>query len=222
MPRIANTIGRDAEAQDKLCSLVTPIDGSTLDLIVRGPLGVIGLVLPWSFPLLMVSRKLRPTLATGNSVALKPSQRATLTALRLVELAVEAGVALDVFNVVTGSREIGEGLGLHHDVRIISFTGSTAVERKLLDYSRRSNLQRIEFEPGGTSIEVVLAAALDLILCLRSRNFSLLTDIRQMRLKQRLIVRKAVKEELTGKSLKNAMFRAGALLSPLTTRTEGA
>jgi 4-(gamma-glutamylamino)butanal dehydrogenase len=219
VPYTADTIAWHAEAQDKLFSRVAPTDDSTLGLIVREALGVVGLVLPWNFPLLMAAWKLGPALATGNSVVLKPSQMTTLTALRLAELAIEAGVPAGVFNVVTGSREIGEGLGLHNDVRVISFTGSTAVGRKLLDYSQRSNLKRIVLELGGKNPAVVLADAPDLDFVAQQQAFSILTNIGQnCASNSRLIVHKAVKEELTEKIVKAA--RAWRLGDPLDPQTQ--
>lgn len=197
VPATADTIAWHAEAQDKLFSRVAPTDETALGLIVREPLGVVGLVLPWNFPMLMAGWKLGPALATGNSVVLKPSQLTTLTALRMAELAVEAGLPAGVFNVVTGSGDVGEALGLHRDVRIISFTGSTEVGKKFLDYSRRSNLKRIVLELGGKNPSVVLADAPDLDFVAEQQAFSILTNMGQnCASNSRLIVHKAVKDEL--------------------------
>src|SRR5262249_12536092 len=111
VPFTAGTIAWHAEAQDKLFSRIASTDSTALGMVVREPLGVVGLVLPWNFPMLLAGWKLGPALATGNSVVLKPSQMTTLTALRMAELAIEAGLPAGVLNVVTGSGDVGEALG---------------------------------------------------------------------------------------------------------------
>ncbi len=119
-------------------------------------MGVIGAVVPWNYPMIMAAWKLGPALAAGNSVVLKPSEKSPLTALRLAEIAVEAGLPEGVFNVVPGyGHEAGEALALHMDVDAIGFTGSTRVGRKMLEYAGRSNLKRVYNELGGKSAFVV-------------------------------------------------------------------
>ena len=99
-------------------------------LVVREPIGVVGCVLPWNFPLLMMAWKIGPALAAGCSVIVKPAEETSLTALRLAELAIEAGIPAGVFNVVTGSGpDVGEPIGLHPGIDMVSFTGSTATAR---------------------------------------------------------------------------------------------
>ncbi|CDX53624.1 gamma-Glu-gamma-aminobutyraldehyde dehydrogenase, NAD(P)H-dependent [Mesorhizobium plurifarium] len=219
VPFTAATIAWHAEAQDKLFSRVAPTDNNALGLIVREPLGVVGLVLPWNFPMLMAGWKLGPALATGNSVVLKPSQMTTLSALRLAELAIEAGLPAGVLNVVTGSGSVGEALGLHRDVRIISFTGSTEVGRKFLDYSQRSNLKRIVLELGGKNPAVVLADAPSLDFVAEQQAFSILTNMGQnCASNSRLIVHKAVKDELFEKIV--AVCRNWKLGDPLEPTTQ--
>jgi len=108
--------------------------------------------------MLMASWKLGPALAAGNSVVLKPSEKSPLTALRLAELALEAGLPEGVFNVVPGfGHEAGEALALHMDVDAIGFTGSTRTGRRMLDYASRSNLKRVYNELGGKSANIVFA-----------------------------------------------------------------
>jgi gamma-glutamyl-gamma-aminobutyraldehyde dehydrogenase len=219
VPATADSIAWHAEAQDKLYSRVSPTDHNSLGLILREPLGVVGLVLPWNFPMLMAGWKLGPALATGNSVVLKPSQMTSLTALRMAELAVEAGLPDGVFNVVTGSGQIGEALGLHPDVRIISFTGSTEVGRKFLDYSQRSNLKRIVLELGGKNPAVVLSDAPSLDFVAEQQAFSILTNMGQnCASNSRLIVHKAVKEELVEKIV--AVCKTWKLDDPLDPSTQ--
>jgi len=119
-------------------------------------MGVVGAIVPWNYPMIMSAWKLGPALAAGNSVVLKPSEKSPLTAMRLAELAVEAGLPPGVFNVVPGfGHEAGEALALHMEVDAIGFTGSTRVGRKMLEYAGRSNLKRVYNELGGKSAFIV-------------------------------------------------------------------
>jgi acyl-CoA reductase-like NAD-dependent aldehyde dehydrogenase len=152
----ARCIGWYGEAIDKLYDEVAPTPRSALALITREPMGVIGAIVPWNYPLIMAAWKLGPALAAGNSVVLKPSEKSPLSALRLGELALEAGLPEGVLNVVPGyGHEAGEALALHGDVDAIGFTGSTRVGRKMLEYAGRSNLKRVYNELGGKSAFVV-------------------------------------------------------------------
>jgi len=152
----ARTIAWYAEAIDKVYDEIAPTPRSGLALITREPMGVIGAVVPWNYPMIMAGWKLGPALATGNSVVLKPSEKSPLTALRLAEIAIEAGLPEGVFNVVPGhGGEAGEALALHMEVDAIGFTGSTRVGRKMLEYAGRSNLKRVFNELGGKSAFVV-------------------------------------------------------------------
>jgi gamma-glutamyl-gamma-aminobutyraldehyde dehydrogenase len=152
----ARCIAWYGEAIDKVYDEIAPTGANSLALITREPMGVIGAVVPWNYPMIMAAWKLGPALATGNSVVLKPSEKSPLTALRLAELAIEAGLPEGVFNVVPGyGQEAGEALALHMDVDAIGFTGSTRVGRKMLEYAGRSNLKRVYNELGGKSAFVV-------------------------------------------------------------------
>ena len=163
IPEAANAIRWHAEAQDKLYDQIAPTAPDALALVVREPLGVVGAVLPWNFPLLMMAWKIGPALATGNSVVVKPAEQTSLTALRLAELALHAGVPPGVLNVVTGmGPDTGEPLGRHMDVDAITFTGSTEVGRKFLEYAAQSNLKEVCLEMGGKSAAVVLSDATDI------------------------------------------------------------
>jgi gamma-glutamyl-gamma-aminobutyraldehyde dehydrogenase len=156
VPSTARTIAWYAEAIDKVYDEIAPTAANALALITREPMGVIGVIVPWNYPMIMAAWKLGPALATGNSVVLKPSEKSPYTALRLAELAVEAGIPPGVFNVVPGyGHEAGEALALHRDVDAIGFTGSTRVGRKMLEYAGRSNLKRVYNELGGKSAFVV-------------------------------------------------------------------
>jgi len=152
----ARTISWYAEAVDKIYDEVAPTARNALALITREAMGVIGVVVPWNYPMIMAAWKLGPALAAGNSVVLKPSEKSPLTALRMAELAIDAGLPEGVFNVVPGyGHEAGEALALHMDVDAIGFTGSTRVGRKMLEYAGRSNLKRVYNELGGKSAFVV-------------------------------------------------------------------
>ena len=156
VPSTARTIAWYAEAIDKVYDEIAPTPATALALITREPMGVVGVVVPWNYPMIMAAWKLGPALATGNSVVLKPSEKSPYTALRLAELALEAGIPPGVFNVVPGyGHEAGEALALHMDVDAIGFTGSTRVGRKMLEYAGRSNLKRVFNELGGKSAFVV-------------------------------------------------------------------
>jgi len=159
----ARTIAWYAEAADKVYDEIAPTGPNALALITREPMGVVGAIVPWNYPMIMAAWKLGPALAAGNSVVLKPSEKSPYTALRLAELALEAGLPPGVFNVVPGyGHEAGEALALHMDVDAIGFTGSTRVGRRMLDYAGRSNLKRVYNELGGKSAFVVFEDFADL------------------------------------------------------------
>jgi acyl-CoA reductase-like NAD-dependent aldehyde dehydrogenase len=160
VPGAAGCIAYYGEAVDKVYDEVAPTDPSVVALVVREPLGVVGAVVPWNYPLLMASWKLGPALATGNSVVLKPAEQSPLTALRLAELAAEAGLPPGVLQVVPGFGETaGQGIGRHADVDMVAFTGSTEVGKLFLRYAGESNMKRVALECGGKSPQVVLPDA---------------------------------------------------------------
>ena len=128
VPAAADCIAYFGEAIDKIYDEVAPTGPSDVVMIVREPLGVVGAVVPWNFPLLMASWKVGPALAAGNSVVLKPAEQSPLTAIRLAELAIEAGVPEGVLQVVPGFGETaGQAIGRHMDVDLVAFTGSSEV-----------------------------------------------------------------------------------------------
>ncbi len=148
------------EAIDKVYGEVAATGSDELGLVTREPLGVVGAIVPWNFPLLMAAWKFSPALAMGNSLVLKPSEKSPLTALRIAELAIEAGIPPGVFNVVPGfGKEAGEPLALHMDVDGLVFTGSTAVGKHLMQCAGRSNMKRAYMECGGKSPNLVFADA---------------------------------------------------------------
>ncbi len=152
-----------AEAADKIYDQSAPVGDDAMAMVVREPIGVVGCVLPWNFPLLMAAWKLGPALAAGNSVILKPAEQTSLTALRLAELAFEAGLPRGVLNVLPGlGPDVGEPMGRHPGIDMISFTGSTDTGRRFLAYAAESNLKKIVLECGGKNPAVVLDDAEDL------------------------------------------------------------
>ena len=163
VPETAKCIRWHGEAQDKLYDQIAPSSPDALAMIVREPVGVVAAVLPWNYPLLMMAWKIGPALATGNSVVVKPAEDTSLTALRIAELAHQAGVPAGVLNVITGfGPDVGEPLGRHMDVDALTFTGSTVTGRRFLEYSAQSNLKEVCLEMGGKSAAVVLSDARDI------------------------------------------------------------
>ncbi len=169
VPASARCITWYGEAIDKVYDEIAPTGPGALALVTREPMGVIGAIVPWNYPMLMAAWKLGPALATGNSVVLKPSEKSPLTALRLGELALEAGLPEGVLNVVPGfGHEAGEALALHPGVDAIGFTGSTRTGRRMLEYAGRSNLKRVYNELGGKSAFVVFPDFHDLERCAKT------------------------------------------------------
>jgi 4-guanidinobutyraldehyde dehydrogenase / NAD-dependent aldehyde dehydrogenase len=159
----ANCIRWYGEAVDKIYDEIAPTADTALALITRQPVGVVGVIVPWNYPMIMAAWKIAPALAAGNSVVLKPSEKSPLTALRLAELALQAGIPPGVFNVVPGfGPEAGSPLALHMDVDCIGFTGSTRVGKQIHVMAGQSNLKRAWTELGGKSPNIVFADCPDL------------------------------------------------------------
>lgn len=163
VPATANAIRWTAEAIDKIYDEVAPTPHDQLGLVTREPVGVVAAIVPWNFPMIMASWKFAPALAVGNSFILKPSEKSPLTAIRLAQLALEAGIPKGVFNVLPGfGHTVGKALALHADVDVLAFTGSTAIAKQLMIYAGQSNMKRVWAEAGGKSANVVFADAPDL------------------------------------------------------------
>ena len=189
-----------AEALDKLYGEIAPTGPGVLGLVHREPVGVIGAIVPWNFPLMIGSWKLAPALAAGNSVVLKPAETASLTLLRIAQLAAEAGLPDGVLNVVTGEgRVAGEALALSMDVDVMVFTGSGATGRRLLEYSARSNLKRCYLELGGKSPNIVFADAPDLAKAAKVSATAIFRNAGQVCVAgSRLLVEERVHDEFVG------------------------
>jgi acyl-CoA reductase-like NAD-dependent aldehyde dehydrogenase len=163
IPGSARCIEWYAEAIDKIYDEVAPTGPGALATVTREPMGVVGAIVPWNYPLLMAAWKIGPVLASGNSLVLKPSEKSPLTAIRIAQLAVEAGVPEGVFNVVPGfGQTAGKALALHMDVDCIAFTGSTGTGRNIMQYAGQSNMKRVSLECGGKSPNIVMADCPDL------------------------------------------------------------
>lgn len=174
VPGAAHVISWYAESIDKIYDEVAPTRPGTLATITREPVGVVAAIVPWNFPLDIAAWKIGPALAAGNSVILKPSENSPFTALKLAELALEAGLPAGVLNVVTGlGIEAGAALGLHNDVDVLTFTGSTAVGKAFMAYSGQSNLKQVWLECGGKSANIIFANCQDLDLAAEKAAFGI-------------------------------------------------
>ncbi|RWP42417.1 MAG: aldehyde dehydrogenase [Mesorhizobium sp.] len=194
------------EAVDKIYDEVAPTGGSDLVLVRREPLGVIGAVVPWNFPLDMATWKCAPALAAGNSVVLKPAEQSPFSALRLAELAMEAGVPAGVLNVVPGLGETaGQALGRHMDVDCVAFTGSTAVGKMFLQYSGQSNMKQVWLETGGKSPNLVFADCGDLDAAADMAAFGIFFNQGEVcSANSRLLVERSIKNALLEKLAERA------------------
>jgi gamma-glutamyl-gamma-aminobutyraldehyde dehydrogenase len=157
IPQAVLTFTYFAELSDKIDGSVTSTAADAFHYILREPLGVVGCIVPWNYPLLMASWKIAPALAAGNSVVLKPAEQSPLSALLMAELFIEAGAPAGVLNVVNGLGEAaGSALALHNDVAKIAFTGSTEIGKLMLTYAGQSNMKRVSLECGGKSPQIFL------------------------------------------------------------------
>ncbi len=201
IPDTIECIRWHAELIDKLYEHVAPTGPDNVGLIVREPIGVVGLIVPWNFPAQMTAWKIGPALAAGNSIILKPAELTSLSALRMAELAFEAGVPAGVFNAVPGyGPAAGRALGLHMDVDMVAFTGSTEVGREVLRYSADSNLKRVVLELGGKSPQVVLSDAPDLDTVAENAASAAFWNMGEnCSCGSRLIIHRSVKDEVVAK-----------------------
>ncbi|OKH90131.1 aldehyde dehydrogenase [Thalassospira sp. TSL5-1] len=200
-----------AEAIDKIYDEISPSDPHSIGMITREPLGVVAAVVPWNFPLMMAVWKLGPALAMGNSIILKPAEQSSLTALRVAELAVEAGIPEGVLNVVPGfGPTAGKALGLHEDVDCITFTGSGEVGKLFLQYSGQSNMKRVWLECGGKSPNIVLADCPDLDAAAEAAAGGIFYNQGEVcTAGSRLIVEESIKDEFIEK-----VIAAGKAMQP--------
>jgi gamma-glutamyl-gamma-aminobutyraldehyde dehydrogenase len=198
IPEALHCLEWHAELADKIYDQLAPAGDDAVAMIVREPIGVVACILPWDFPLLMLAWKIGPALAAGNSTIVKPAEQTSMSALRIAELAREAGIPGGVFQVVTGPGELtGKELGLHPDIDMITFTGSTDVGRLFLEYSARSNLKKIVLECGGKNPCIVLDDAEHLDVVAKHVTQAVLWNMGEnCSATSRLIVHRSIKDKL--------------------------
>ncbi|WP_371225746.1 aldehyde dehydrogenase [Roseovarius sp. 2305UL8-3] len=217
IPETIHTIKWHGELIDKIYDQTAPAGDDAISMIVREPLGVVTAVLPWNFPLLMMAWKIGPALAAGNSVIVKPAEQTSLTALRLAEVAHMAGIPRGVLQVLPGDGpSVGEPLGLHMDIDMVSFTGSTETGKRFLRYAADSNMKEVTLECGGKNPAVVLEDAENLDnVAEHVVNAAFWNMGENCSASSRLIVHKAVKEPLLDRILARIRdYKTGDPLDP--------
>ncbi len=210
-PGAAKCIRWYGEAIDKLYDEIAPTASTSLGMITREPLGVVACIVPWNFPILMAAWKIGPALAAGNCVILKPSEKSPLSALRIAELASEAGIPDGVFNVLPGfGAAAGKALARHVDVDCIAFTGSTMTGKQIMKDAADSNLKRVWMELGGKTPNIVFADCPDMDAAARSAAFAIFYNQGEMcTAGSRLLVEQSIKEEFLER-----VMRAGESMFP--------
>ncbi|WP_439860935.1 aldehyde dehydrogenase [Pseudomonas sp. MBLB4136] len=221
LPEVVSSIRFYAECIDKLEGAVTNTAAAALHLIQREPLGIVGAISPWNYPLLMATWKVAPALAAGNCVVLKPAQQAPLSCLRLAQLFIEAGGPPGVFNVVNGDGPVtGRALALHMDVAKISFTGSTAVGKQIMIYAGQSNLKRVALETGGKSPQIFMPDLEDLDAAVERAYGGIFDNAGQVcNAGSRLLVHRDLHDAFVEKFVERSRqaYRPGDPLNPATT-----
>ena len=199
----ANSLRWFGEAIDKVYDEIAPTADNTLAMITREPIGVVGAIVPWNYPMLMACWKIAPALASGNSIVLKPSEKSPLSALKIADIALEAGIPAGVLNVVPGfGAQAGSPLALHMDVDCIAFTGSTAVGKKIQIMAGQSNLKRAWCELGGKSPNIVFADCKDLNRAAKASAGSIFYNQGEScNAPSRLLVERSIKDEMVKKIL---------------------
>jgi gamma-glutamyl-gamma-aminobutyraldehyde dehydrogenase len=221
LPSVIDTIRFMAECVDKIEGSVTNTEAGVMHMVLREPLGVVGAISPWNYPLLMAVWKIAPALAAGNTVVLKPAEQAPMSCLRLAELFLGAGGPPGVFNVVNGLGEVaGKALALHADVAKITFTGSTEVGKLILQYAGQSNMKQVALECGGKSPQVFLADVADLDRAVTAAYRGIFSNMGEVcNAGSRLLVDRSLHERFVERFIelgKNA-FEPGDPLDPATT-----
>ncbi len=220
IPDVIDCLRWTAETIDKVYGEIAPTASSTLGLISHHPVGVVAAITPWNYPLLMATWKLAPALSAGNSVILKPSEKASLSVLRLAELATEAGIPDGVFNVVPGyGHTAGKALALHNDVNVLAFTGSTRVAGMLMGYSGESNMKRVWIEAGGKSPVVVFDDYADIKKAAATAAAAIFCNQGEVCIAgSRLYLQKSIKEAFLAELVEAAAhYQPGNPLDPNTT-----
>ena len=221
LPETIVTIRYFGECIDKVAGAVTNSPHGAVHLIAREPLGIVGAISAWNYPLLMATWKVAPALAAGNCVILKPAQQAPLSCIRLAQLFLEAGGPAGVFNVVNGrGQDAGRALALHPDVAKISFTGSTAVGKQLMIYAGQSNLKRVSLETGGKSPQIFMSDLADLDVAVDRAIMGIFDNAGQVcNAGSRLLVHADIHDEFVARFVTRAgqLYQPGNPLDPAST-----
>ena len=202
----AGTFRYYAECIDKVYGEIAPTANNVLGLIHKEPVGVVGAIVPWNFPLMIGAWKIAPALAAGNSIVLKPAETASLSLLKIAELASEAGVPEGVLNIITGQGSVvGKAMGLSMDVDVLAFTGSGPTGRRLLEYSAQSNMKRCYLELGGKSPNIVFSDAPDLDQAAKVSAMAIFRNSGQVCVAaSRLIIEDEIHDDFIRKVIKHA------------------
>jgi gamma-glutamyl-gamma-aminobutyraldehyde dehydrogenase len=221
VPQSSLTFRYFAELSDKVEGTVTATASDAFHYTLREPLGVVGCITPWNYPLMQIAWKIAPAIAAGNTVVLKAAEQAPLSALLLAELFVRAGAPPGTLNVVSGTgADAGAPLALHADVAKISFTGSTVTGKKMLVYAGQSNMKRVSLECGGKSPQIFLADLEDLdraVTYAINGIFSVMGEVCSAG--SRLLVDRPIAEAFIAKFMERgpAAYVPGDPLDPATT-----
>ena len=221
LPEVLRTVRFFAECIDKIEGAVTHTAPEALHLVMHEPLGVVGAITPWNYPMLMAVWKLAPILAAGNCVVLKPAEQAPLSCTRLAQLFVEAGGPPGVFNLVNGlGPEAGQALALHPHVAKVTFTGSTAVGKLLMGYAGQSNMKRMALETGGKSPQIFMPDLYDLDAAIDRAVGGIFDNAGQVcNAGSRLLVHRSLHDEFVQRFIARTRqsYQPGDPLDPATT-----
>ena len=220
VPSAAKNFTYFAELIDKIDGQVTATAQDAFHYILREPLGVVGSIVPWNYPLLMAAWKVAPALAAGNSVVLKPAEQSPLSGLLMAELFVEAGGPPGVFNVVNGLGEhAGAALALHMDVAKIGFTGSTEIGKQMLIYAGQSNMKRVSLECGGKTPQIFLSDLPDMDAAVTYANNGIYGNMGEVcNAGSRLLIDRPIAKEFLARVVERgrSAYKAGDPLNPAT------
>ena len=201
VPASLDNIRWYAEIVDKIYDDIAPTPQNFIGMITKEPIGVVGAIVPWNYPLWMAVWKLAPALITGNSVILKPAEQSPMSAIRIGEILVEAGLPEGVFNVLPGDGPItGKSMCLHNDIDCIAFTGSGEVGKLILGYSGQSNMKRIQLECGGKSPNIIFADHNNLDLVAEKSAYAIFGNQGEVcSAGSRLIIQKEIEKDFINK-----------------------